>query len=234
MVRHIVHADFSYLRGEAKRHLDITLFSVLFAVIFLAIQPFGFIISGGLLLIGFSQLERWHSYRKGISGEKRVSRELRKLDDSFFLLDDILLYPHSGNIDHIVLGHNGIFVIETKNYSGDVRCFGDTWYHAANPNVRGIKIQSISQQVKKNAGMLNRFLRNNMTGNFVNRLFVKPIIVFTNSSMTLAEKNPTVLSTKPRKIRKLILKTDTGLYFSQWELEKMANAIKERCRIDPV
>ena len=36
------------------------------------------------------------------------------------------MLPESyGNIDHIILGSNGIFVIESKNYDGKIICNGD-------------------------------------------------------------------------------------------------------------
>ncbi len=228
MVQHIVQTDYSYLMGEARKYLLVALVSILTAFPFLFVPMYGVFISGGLLLFSVNQLGKWFSYVKGASGEKKVSKALRRLDDEFYLLEDIVLYPQSGNIDHIVLGHNGIFVIETKNYSGIVRCFGDTWYHASNPNTMGMRIESVSLQVKKNAIMLNAFLKNHIVGNFVNRLFVKPIIVFTNGSMQISKKNPTVTITTSKKLSKLIMNLDTGIYFSNWELERMSQVIKSK------
>jgi hypothetical protein len=54
-------------------------------------------------------------------GEKIVARELNKLlDDEHFVLNDVLLIVDKGysQIDHIVVSVYGIFVIETKEYSG--------------------------------------------------------------------------------------------------------------------
>ncbi len=58
---------------------------------------------------------------KGKAGEKAVIRSLAKLPDGeFVLLNDLLLPAENGTsqIDHIVLSGKGLFVIETKNYSG--------------------------------------------------------------------------------------------------------------------
>ena len=50
-----------------------------------------------------------------------------------------------GNVDHLVMGPNGLFAIETKNYSTFVKCSGDDWF------VNGKKIRSLSKQAKRNA-----------------------------------------------------------------------------------
>ena len=58
---------------------------------------------------------------KGIIGESRVSRKLENLNhEEFKVLNDVLLNTSNGfsQIDHIVISIYGIFVIETKNYTG--------------------------------------------------------------------------------------------------------------------
>ena len=66
----------------------------------------------------------------GRSGERYVSRQLRRLDPARYkLLNDVML-PSRGNsaatqIDHIVVSNHGIFCIETKGYKGWI--FGDAY-----------------------------------------------------------------------------------------------------------
>jgi Nuclease-related domain len=48
--------------------------------------------------------------------------------DDHVLFNDLTLSDSRGNVDHLVIGPNGLFVIESKTYSGYVKCFGDTWY----------------------------------------------------------------------------------------------------------
>ena len=58
---------------------------------------------------------------KGDRGEARVARELRGIqNERFRVLNNILLRTGRGSsqIDHVVISIYGIFVIETKNYSG--------------------------------------------------------------------------------------------------------------------
>ncbi len=69
---------------------------------------------------------------KGWTGERTVARKLKRLPHGYIVLNDLLL-PTTGQgstqIDHIVVSEYGVFVIETKNYSGIITGseFGDTW-----------------------------------------------------------------------------------------------------------
>ena len=70
----------------------------------------------------------WNSPKqKGKRGEKLVARRLRKgLPDEYLILNDIYLPLPDGTttqIDHVVVSQYGVFVVETKTYSGWI--FGD-------------------------------------------------------------------------------------------------------------
>ena len=59
--------------------------------------------------------------RKGAKGESRVARKLKRLrGDEFKVFNDVLISTKHGSsqIDHVVISIYGIFVIETKHYSG--------------------------------------------------------------------------------------------------------------------
>ena len=58
---------------------------------------------------------------KGKKGEAKVRRQLNKLPkDEYYCINDILIKTNRGycQIDHIVISIYGIYVIETKNYTG--------------------------------------------------------------------------------------------------------------------
>lgn len=60
---------------------------------------------------------------KGRQGEKKVSSRLQALTKKgkFNVLNDVLLRKDSGatsQLDHVVVGEAGVFVIETKNFKG--------------------------------------------------------------------------------------------------------------------
>lgn len=83
-----------------------------------------------ILLYDFIQkkAKQYKNKKKGKIGEKTVGRILKKLPaKEYLLLNDVLLKTKNGTvqIDHIVLSKYGIFVIETKNYSGLI--FGNSF-----------------------------------------------------------------------------------------------------------
>ena len=59
---------------------------------------------------------------RGDYGEMRVSHILSHLPEEYRIFNDVYLVSngHSSQIDHVVISKYGIFVIETKNYSGAV------------------------------------------------------------------------------------------------------------------
>ena len=72
---------------------------------------------GSALLLGYF---RSPSY-KGAIGERRVSSMFhRKLNQNYYIFNDVLLPTSNGTtqIDHLIVSIYGIFVIETKNMKG--------------------------------------------------------------------------------------------------------------------
>ena len=60
---------------------------------------------------------------KGEMGEKIVAKRLKRLPkDKYRVINDLLLQNngYSSQIDHVVVSEYGVFVIETKNYQGDI------------------------------------------------------------------------------------------------------------------
>jgi len=58
-----------------------------------------------------------YSWKKGLEGEKTVNKFLEELPQDYFIFYDVKLPGSKGNIDNVVIGPNGIFVVETKNYT---------------------------------------------------------------------------------------------------------------------
>ena len=72
---------------------------------------------------------------KGIVGEKRVKKILQRLSNKKYIVINDIMVPSDSDIkhtqiDHIVISTHGIFVIETKNYSGIVygKANSEYWY----------------------------------------------------------------------------------------------------------
>jgi hypothetical protein len=60
---------------------------------------------------------------QGAHGESIVGRKLNELPDDFVIFHDLALLSEDGpepwNIDHVVVGPTGVFVVETKSFSGE-------------------------------------------------------------------------------------------------------------------
>ena len=81
-----------------------------------------FIAFVGLIVFGV-----WYNSprQKGKRGEMRIHEILLQMPEDYHVLDDIVLKTNKGTtqIDHIVVSKYGVFVIETKNYRGEI--YGD-------------------------------------------------------------------------------------------------------------
>ena len=134
----------------------------------------------GIGALLFYRLHR--SYQLGYAGEEHVTRTLSAaLSDDYLLINDAhLAAGKGGNIDHIVIGPTGIFVLETKNYSGKIACYGDNW--------KGIH-NSPSVQVRINASRTYEVIEGSKI--FTSRSpWVQAVLVFPNRNVLLDIRRP--------------------------------------------
>ena len=94
--------------------------AVVFALtgIILLILPISHIWFLNLIFFGYALhcLKKRSNWHKGILGEKMVVEALTPLDNSYVLINDVVLLERTGNIDHILVSPSSVFVIETKSY----------------------------------------------------------------------------------------------------------------------
>jgi hypothetical protein len=67
-------------------------------------------------------IENW---RKGSDGERRTARALRPLEREGWGIWHDRNRGNGTNIDHIAVGDAGVFLLDSKNYSGEARIEGD-------------------------------------------------------------------------------------------------------------
>ncbi len=158
----------------------------------------------GVILIPLAYVLGIYTYRKyvlwgsGVLGEGMVTKELGKLDDSYYLINGVTVPPNRGDTDHIVIGPNGIFAIESKNYGGEIECDGDSWNrHKVGKKGKRYElwIGSPSNQVKRNAKVLKDFILEHCDEIFdgkIPHIWVHSILVFTNENANLSIRDPTV------------------------------------------
>ena len=180
-----------YLSSQQGRYL-LNLFSVVVAggggavVVGLVLHPS----LGRLFALAWArpacrQYARATRYRKGIRGEELVSSLLAGLSDDFYLINDVTLSGHRGNIDHVLVGPCGVVTIETKNYRGVIRCDRDQWF------VDGRRIRNISRQVVQGAMAVKDCLSDRSATFRTSRArWVEGVVVFTNPLCRLEINRP--------------------------------------------
>ena len=79
----------------------------------------GFAISGG---IGRIFLDKYLTLRSGVKGESYARGLLKSLPNTYTVYSevDINFEGKKSQIDNIIVGPNGVFVVEVKNASGDI------------------------------------------------------------------------------------------------------------------
>lgn len=180
-----------------------------------------------ILGIGGSFFKKYLNYSGGHGAEKIVVEYLQNLDDKYYMINDIKLPNSYGNIDHILLGPNGIFVIETKNYEGQIRCDGDLWYQYK-PEwkiAEEHEIKSPSKQVKGNALRLKNFIDSSKIFKKPLNIWIDGIVVFTNGDVELNLNNPTVTILKIDELYDYIKNKKSKTVFSSQELESIGKSI---------
>lgn len=232
---------YTYLQRQAKRSRNRCIaFTLAGCVGFivgsrLRVVPelFGVIVVLVSLVGAAYYLEQWRRWSKGIEGERAVSTILRQMGNSYYLLDDVMLYPRSGNIDHLVLGPNGIFVIETKNYGGMIRYDGGEWYRSFRRGRRTMRTRmpDPGKQAERNARMLSSFMEKH-SGDSPSRKCISevhPLVVFVNPQMTLrlAEK-PTVPALRVKDLPSFIEQLRTDSPIPDQELKALGELILKK------
>lgn len=215
-----------------------TLLVLAFMLFIINIYPFA---QMGLLLIPLSYGLGVYTYRKliawtiGAEGERRVISELACLNDNYFVLNNVVLPPNWGDTDHIVLGPNGLFAIETKTSGDIIECDGDTWrrYKVSGKGYAyPVSIGNPSNQAKRNAKSLKDLILKHEFDVFKGgapHIWVHAIVCFTNEDVELKLKNQSVEVLRLPSVCKFIKSQKPRRRYSGSELELMSAVILREC-----
>jgi hypothetical protein len=126
---------------------------------------------------------------------------LDPLDDTYYLINNLKLPGRADDIDHIVVGPNGIFALETKNHRGRIFLRHAQWYQAKVS--RGGRpqpeepIRDPTLQLKRNVDYLRSCInRTNPELSRRTRLWIEGAVVFTHPAVSL-DLPQTALETLP-------------------------------------
>jgi Nuclease-related domain len=74
----------------------------------------------------FRPSEQTRAWRRGAHGEQQTARQLNRLGrDGYQVLHDLAMPDSAANIDHLVIGPSGAFVIDSKLWTGQVHQSND-------------------------------------------------------------------------------------------------------------
>jgi hypothetical protein len=140
---------------------------------------FALLVMVGLIIVkyGWSKRRIWS---KGAKGEKIVAKKLKKLPKKYTAIRDVKIPNLGGDIDHVVVGPTGIYVIETKNYKPTYILDEDCWYHTSGRK----SPQNPAKQVKLQASKLNDFLVRKL-GKKLKKTTINPVISPINHNLIL-------------------------------------------------
>jgi Nuclease-related domain len=72
--------------------------------------------------VRFRRSPTTRAWRDGARGERATARRLRRLEhDGYLVLHDLAIPGSLANIDHLVIGPSGVFVIGSRRYRGRIR-----------------------------------------------------------------------------------------------------------------
>ncbi len=107
----------------------------------------------GLAVAMYAGERRTAAYFKGALGEEEVARALHRLPAGYTVFHGLLPRGAKTDLDHVVVGPTGIFVVETKNWAGAITVSGqEVLYNGQRPD------RAPLEQVKEAAGCLHRAL----------------------------------------------------------------------------
>lgn len=151
-------------------------------------------------------------------GEEEVKRVLSKIS-GYKLLNDIMIRKENGTsqIDHILVGKKGVFIIETKDYSGIIKGEEYSKYWTQTINKRK---NHFYNPIRQNYGHLKSVEKLIKEKN----IYIS-LIVFTNKSKLKGLKTETPVI-QVKKLKKFIRKYKSDIKLSNDQIEDIYKSLK--------
>lgn len=147
------------------------------------------------------------NHRQGRDGEREVGMNLEKLrENGIKVYHDIL--GKNFNIDHLLVGEQGIFVVETKTYSKPIQGKCEIIYNGETLSYNGdSQNDKPINQAKANASWVKNYIKDSSGKDFD----VKPVVVFPGwfTKSTVPQKDIWILN--PKALETFILNTPCNL-----------------------
>jgi hypothetical protein len=128
--------------------------------------------------------------RAGLEGQRVLPQILSCLDDRYYLINNLKLPGRSDDVDHMVIGPNGVFALETKHHRGRIYWRDGQWYQSkisrqGRPQPE-VAIRDPTRQLKRNVDYLRSCI--NHTDPELSRrcrLWIEGTVVFTHPAVSI-------------------------------------------------
>lgn len=153
----------------------------------------GFFIAGAvflgisfLVMLFYGLSDNTVTLKAGLSGEEALRDKLREILSSDYKVIYNYPTPH-GDIDALVVGPTGVFVLEAKNHNGYITVDENGWHRQKVGQMGTVYDASIGnpeKQAKKNVWFISNHLKQKGI-----KVWVDYFVVFTNPEVKLEVKN---------------------------------------------
>jgi hypothetical protein len=164
-------------------------------------------------------------YRRGQEGEDNVVQLIvQALDGNWHLFRNISLPGRNkGDLDLVLVGPPGVWVLEVKNFSGTYRNVGENWQYRNGKHWRNIS-KNLSRQAFNNALRLANFLQADRL-----KVFVNTAIVWANPESPLYVENPSVAVWRYDRLPDELGNIWQGEKLSEAERNKIVEKLSKLC-----
>lgn len=206
------------LKGQANRYLGISFFYlgliflygiyVFEKVILLTMNPWLHLLPLFWLIGLCLYFKKYKKFLAGAKGEKSLLKQLKKLPNNYYVFTNFRIKKKHciDEIDFIVVGENGVFVLEAKNHVGRISGNSEAshWRQEKKKYKGKIKVQAMTnpiKQTKKHMGNVAQMLTKQ---NFY--LYICGIVVFTNPNAFITAQSKDVFMIKGcKRVNQFIL-----------------------------
>jgi len=163
-------------------------------------------------------------HRRGQEGEEKVIQLiLQVLDGNWRVFRNINLPGRKGDLDIVVVGPPGVWVLEVKNFQGKFRNIGGNWEYRNGRAWRPTFVNP-SKQAVNNAYRLKNFLKADRLN-----VFVESAIVWANQDSSLSVENPAVAIWRYNHLPDELGNIWQGEKISQQERKRIVEKLNRLC-----
>lgn len=165
------------------------------------------------------------NHRRGEEGEeKAVQMIIQALDGNWRLFRNVLIPGRNkGDLDLVLVGPPGVWVLEVKNFSGEYRNIGENWEYRHGKKWKSASANP-SNQARKNAVRLSEFFKADNL-----KVFVNPAVIWANEDQPAQVENPATAVWTLDRLPDELGNIWQGEKLSQAEREKIIEKLSKLC-----